>query len=520
MLANTPTACILPVMSMRCLLGWLMFSAFCWGCRSESLNDRLAGYGQAAAAGCVAPTPHSIDDQRAAAGLVDSTTTWGYVLEEGEEAVFSRAWLSDHSTSTIDIQYFIFSMDNVGLIALDHLLRAADRGVRVRMLVDDIMLDVNLADVAALNAHPNIEIRIYNPTEGKHAVQKAVHAVRDFQGFNQRMHNKTFVVDGHVAITGGRNIADEYFDYDQDYNFRDRDVLLIGAGAAEIAASFDAFWHHPLAMSIAQEEDALRIDQLYKSIHAYACDPENFWPEIRAMIEGIPEAIPRIVASGRLHRLDGMRFVSDAPGKNREGGFSGGGLSTDALLAEVQLARESVVIQSPYLVLTDLGLALFRDAVDRGVEVTILTNSLSSTDNLEAFNGYQRIRQALLDAGVQVYEYRPDAAIRKQLITAQKQQRAGYVPTFGLHAKSMVVDHRTVVIGTFNLDPRSANLNTECVAIMESAPMAAQVEALMRQELAPENAWHTTMNWNPDGEAGRWKQFTCWLRSIVPTAVL
>ena len=126
----------------------------------------------------------------------------------------------------------------------------------------------------------------------------------------------------------------------------------------------------------------------------------------------------------------------------------------------------------------------------------------------------------LIAAGVQVYEYRPDAAIRKQLITAEKQKRAGYVPVFGLHAKSMVVDHRTVVIGTFNLDPRSANLNTECVAIMESAPMASQVEALMLKELAPENAWHTTGDWNPDGEAGRWKQFQCWLRGIVPTSVL
>lgn len=501
----------------------LTIMALLGGCDTESLNDRLDAYTGVATVegGCQSALTESIADQIATAGLTDSTATWAYVLEEGEEAVFTRAWLSERATHTIDIQYFIFSMDNVGIIALDYLLRAADRGVQVRMLVDDIMLDVALDDVAALNAHPGIEIRVYNPTEGKNAAQKVAAAVRDFQGFNQRMHNKTFVVDGQVAITGGRNIADEYFDYDQEYNFRDRDVLLIGTTAGAIGMSFDAFWNHPLAVDVAKSAGAADdLAALSDQIHAYSCDPENFWPEIRALIDGIPEAIPHIIEAGRLHRVDSVRFVSDAPGKNASGGFSGGGASTDALLALVQNAQESVMIQSPYLILTELGLGLFEDAVARGVEVTILTNSLCSTDNLEAFNGYQRIRDELLAAGVQVYEYRPDAAIRKQLITAEKQKRAGFVPVFGLHAKSMVVDGRIVVIGTFNLDPRSANLNTECVAIMQSPPMAKQVEALMLEELAPENAWHTTSDWNPDGEAGGWKQFQCWLRGVVPAAVL
>lgn len=501
--------------------GWMgCLSMLVWGCGSEVLDQRLDAYEGAPAADCGQATVHTIPEQRTAAGLTDTTATWAYVLEEGEEAVFTRAWLSDHSVRSIDIQYFIFSMDNVGIIALDYLLRAADRGVQVRMLVDDIMLDVALEDVAALNAHPNIEIRIYNPTPGKHALQKVVNAARDFDGFNQRMHNKTFVVDGEVAITGGRNIADEYFDYDQTYNFRDRDVLLIGAGAEAIATSFEAFWSHPLAEAIPSDDGGNQASGLFGRIEAYSCDPENFWPEIRALIDGIPDAIPHILASGRLHKLEDYRFVSDAPGKNDSGGFSGGGASTDALLALVRDAKESVLIQSPYLVLTDLGLGLFRDAVERGVEVTILTNSLCSTDNLEAFNGYQRIRTGLLEAGVKVYEYRPDAAIRKRLVTAEKQKRAGYLPVFGLHAKSMVVDHHTVVIGTFNLDPRSANLNTECVAIMASAPMAAQVEALMREELAAENAWSTTLESNPDGEAAAWKRFQCWLRGVVPTSIL
>lgn len=501
-------------------IGCWMVLCLCSACGSPDLESRLSGYATPKNAGCASAKVHSIGEQCAKAGIDDSTSTWAYVLEEGEEAIFSRAWLSDHSEQTIDVQYFIFSMDNVGLIALDYLIRAADRGVRVRILVDDILLDVKAEDIAALNAHPNIEIRIYNPTSGKNAVQKAIQVARDFQGFNQRMHNKTFVVDGQVAITGGRNIADEYFDYDQAYNFRDRDVLLIGKGAESISESFETFWNHPLAMKIVGEPADLGNEALFGQIQAYACDSVNFWPEVRSLIDGIPEAIPHVLASGRLHRLTGFEFVSDEPGKNEIGGFSGGGASTDALTRRVARAVESVIIQSPYLVLTAEGIELFRQAVLRGVEVTILTNSLCSTDNLEAFNGYQRIREDLLEVGVRVFEYRPDAAIRKELITAQKQKRADYIPTFGLHAKSMVVDHRTVIIGTFNVDPRSANLNTECLAIMESDAMARQVEALMLRELAPENAWQTTAAWNPDGQASRWKRFSCWLRGIVPAAVL
>ena len=504
-------------------LGALPIALLCLGCGGTALTDRLEPYAGAetSCADGVEKSADGIDAQRAAAEVQGDSTTWAYVLEEGEEAIFSRAWLSQNAERSIDIQYFIFSMDNVGIIALDYALKAADSGVKVRMLVDDFMRDVSPGDIAALNAHPNIDIRIYNPTEGKNILGKALHAVGDFQGFNQRMHNKTFIVDGNVAITGGRNIADEYFDYDQEYNFRDRDVLLLGRGARDIQASFDAFWNHPLAVDLGPGDGtAQTAAALSDCIAAYACDPENFWPEIRALIDGIPDAIPHIVASGRLHRIDDFRFVSDDPGKNSSGGFSGGGKSTDALMELVASAQTSILIQSPYLVLTEQGLGLFSQAVARGVEVTILTNSLCSTDNLEAFSGYQRIRQELLASGVKVFEYRPDARIRKQLITAEKQKRSGYVPTFGLHAKSMVIDHNTAVVGTFNLDPRSANLNTECVAIMRSSALAGQVEALMLEELAPENAWLSTLESNPDHHAGSWKRFSTWLRRIVPASLL
>ncbi len=158
------------------------------------------------------------------------TQTAVFVLEDGAGSMVSRAWLSEYAEKTMDIQYFIFSLDNVGLIACDYIVRAADRGVKVRILVDDIMVDADIDEVLTLNAHENIEIKIYNPgvNLGKNILGKLKKFATDFRLANQRMHNKTFTVDGRVTITGGRNIADEYFDYNREYNFRDRDVLLLG----------------------------------------------------------------------------------------------------------------------------------------------------------------------------------------------------------------------------------------------------------------------------------------------------
>jgi len=166
-----------------------------------------------------------------------------YVLEDGDGSMIVRAWLSEHAEKSIDIQYFIFSVDNVGLIACDYLVRAADKGIKVRILVDDIMVEADPEDIMTLDNHENIEIKIYNPGAnlGKNIGQKLVKIAKDFRGFNQRMHNKTFIVDGKVVITGGRNIADEYFDYDHEYNFKDLDFLLLGKIGQDVQNSFNLF---------------------------------------------------------------------------------------------------------------------------------------------------------------------------------------------------------------------------------------------------------------------------------------
>lgn len=447
-----------------------------------------------------------------------------YVLEDGGGSLVARAWLAEYAEKTIDIQYFIFSPDNVGLIACDYLVRAADRGVKVRLLVDDVMVEAGVHKILVLDSHENIDIRIYNPgvNLGKNLFNKIKKFSTDFKGANQRMHNKTFVVDGKVCITGGRNIADEYFDYDHEYNFRDRDVLLLGKVNEDIEKSFEDFWTSALSVPITElvsEEEANYADTTrFDRLHQYACNPDNFWPQVRDRIQNLHKHFTTLQEN--LVWLEDVHFVSDVPGKNDNPGLGGGGITTDTLINLIKKAKHTIDIQSPYLITSDLGKKLLKDAVDRGVKVRILTNSMASTDNMEAFSGYKRERLKLLNTGVHIYEFRPDAKERYQVMTGALQEKLNFIPIFGLHAKSMVVDGKIVVIGTFNLDPRSANLNTECVTVIRSERVAKGVLAGMETEFAPENSWETTATFNPDTVASRSKRSKTWSVRMIPKDIL
>lgn len=450
-----------------------------------------------------------------------------YVLEDGAGSMVTRAWFSEYAEESINIQYFIFSTDNIGLIACDYLVRAADRGVKVNILVDDIMVNTDIQDILTLNSHENIKIKIYNPgvNLGKNVFSKLKKFSMDFRSANQRMHNKTFIVDDKLAITGGRNIADEYFDYDHAYNFRDRDVLLLGKSSRDMNRSFYDFWNDSLSVPVEtiNEDEALNVSdpQRFERLHEYACNPENFWPQVRSRLDSFPSMFADLLSSGQLVWLKDVGFVSDLPGKNDgASGLGGGGKTTSALLSLVSGAKKSIDIQSPYLITTELSRGLFKKAVDRGVKIRILTNSLASTDNVEAFSGYQKDREELLETGVEIFEFRPDAAERMQIMTGELQETLDYKPIFGLHAKSMVIDGEITVIGTFNLDPRSANLNTECLAIIPSTQIAESVSRGMEIEFMPENSWHTTLDFNPDSEVGRGKRVKTWTRKILPKDIL
>lgn len=450
-----------------------------------------------------------------------------YVLESGSNSIVTRAWLSETAEKTIDIQYFIFSTDNIGLIACDYLVRAADRGVKIRILVDDIMVDARVEDILTLNSHKNISIKIYNPgvNLGKNLVSKIAKFAIDFRNSNQRMHNKTFIVDDKVVITGGRNIADEYFDYDHEYNFRDRDVLLIGKTSKQVKSSFNTFWNAKQSVAITSIVNENRIDinnkNRFDNLHQYACNPDNFWPQIRTKIENFSQTIKKIKNSDKLVWVNNVSFISDIPGKNStKFGLGGGGKTTSNLMALIKNAKHSVAIQTPYLITTKLSQNLFRKAIKRGVKIRVLTNSLASTDNLEAFASYQSDRKKLLKMGVEIYEFKPDAAVRKEIMNNKLQQKLEFTPTFGLHAKSMVIDDKITVIGTFNLDPRSANLNTECVTIIDSEIVAKNVLNGFNKEFEPENSWKVTLTFNPDKKVKRKRRIKTWTRKILPKGVL
>jgi len=445
-----------------------------------------------------------------------------YILEKGEEALIGRAWLAQHATQSIDVQYFIWSTDNIGILAAEQLLSAAERGVAVRVLVDDLMIDAQSRTLLLLSAHPNAQIRIYNPnlSVGVSLWQRIVNAVTSFRAINLRMHDKTAIFDGVAGITGGRNMADEYFDYDHEYNFRDRDVLLVGPAVGDMTENFNEFWNSEFAVPVedilgdeAQSVTEADVATRARELHAYANDPANFAPQVREAIASAPASFPYLLQA---MSWEDVMFVSDVPGKNTgESGLQGGGESTTHLLDAVSGAQESVLIQSPYLVMPEGGIELFETLVDRGVRIRVSTNSLASTDNIQAFSGYHEQREELLCAGVELYEFKPYPKIRDELIDRYPAIAASD-PVFALHAKSMVVDGKTVYIGTFNLDPRSANLNTEVGALVDSEQLAEQLTASIERDIHPDNSWRTTAEFNPDSVVGRRKRFRLWLNEILP----
>jgi putative cardiolipin synthase len=431
-----------------------------------------------------------------------------YVLDTGEEALLARAWLAEHAERTIEVQYFIWSADNIGILASEALLRAAERGVKVRVIVDDLMIDAPDESLLALARHPDIDIRIYNPKNsvGVPVQKRVLNVATDFRGVNQRMHDKTFIVDGKIAITGGRNMADEYFDYDHEYNFRDRDALVLANVAQAMQASFNRFWDSALAAPVETLYDGIGLMQknvkvddagvtnAYRELHEYAMSPENFAPEVRAAIGSVPTAFPRLTEQVVWGQVE---FISDVPGKNDNNfRLGGGGMTTAALAKLVDSAQKSITIQSPYLVLSDEAIALFEKAIARGVNIRINTNSLASSDNLQASSGYRNQRDRLIKMGLNIYEYRPDPAIRSKLLKSAISDKIA-PPIFALHAKTMVADSSIAFIGTFNLDPRSENLNTEVGVIVHEARLARAVEIAIETDMLPENSWDAATD-DPD----------------------
>jgi cardiolipin synthase C len=453
-----------------------------------------------------------------------------YVLNRGADALMTRAWLAQHAQHTIEVQYFIWSTDNIGILASEALLSAADRGVKVRVIVDDLLIDAPDKTLLALAKHKNIQISIYNP---KHSVgttfyKRILNLITDFRGANQRMHDKTFIVDGKVAITGGRNMAAEYFDYHHRYNFRDRDVLLLGEVVKTMQTSFNQFWQSDLSHRVESLYDGNALmeakvsvssketQKIYADLHSYAKQKEHFSPEVSAAIDAIANSFPSLA---KQVVWGDVTFISDYPGKNKQKISLGGGGRTSSSLAKlVEGAKQSIIIQSPYLVMSDTAKTLFKQAINRGVKVRINTNSMASTDNLMAFSGYRNQRQELLKMGVEIFEFKPHPEEQYALMQDSfiiKQQ----LPIFAIHAKGMVVDNQILYIGTFNFDPRSENLNTEVGAIITNKILAKEVADAIAIDMDAKNSWHTATD-NPDQYADWVKRLKVGFLQIMPIKAL
>jgi cardiolipin synthase C len=417
------------------------------------------------------------------------------LLDRGEEALVWRGMLADRATRTIDAQYFIWSQDNVGTIAAERLLQAAERGVRVRVIVDELSLDADPRFLARLNAHPLVEIRLYNPVGslGLGAMKKVgriVQTLGDFRRLNRRMHNKVFVVDGSVAIVGGRNVADEYYDLNPRYNFRDRDVLAIGPVVPQISKGFDEYWNDPWVVPIDAALDvgvtAEARDAYYRQLHAYASHPKNFPPRFAESLADIGARFDMLDASGMYWGR--ARAVYDRPGKNpdldRLDAFGESGRQ----LTELALStRRELIAETPYLIMLKGTYDLLQRLRGQGVRIALVTNSMAATDAVWVHASYAFQRRRLLRMGVELFEYRSDAQDRSNLMA-----RYGLMEKktpMAIHAKTMVIDRKVVFIGSFNMDPRSTHINTEVGLIIESPALAGDVAELIERDMAPHNSW-------------------------------
>jgi putative cardiolipin synthase len=375
---------------------------------------------------------------------------------------------------------------------MQRLLAAAERGVRVRVLVDDSMTESDPEYLALFGAHPNVEVRLYKPfgSRAKSLVLRWIDFVADLRVLNRRMHNKLFVVDGSVAIAGGRNIASEYFEYPGPFVFRSRDLLALGPVVETAGEAFDLYWNSDWSVPIEDvvtpaptSEAASRAKQ---GLDRFAADASHYppgfpdgprdidvqmaglgagllWGEDRLLVDAVPEREGRPQTHAELDRT---------------------GVTLRRVMAE---AEREVLIESAYLILLDGGFAAVDALTQRGTVVKLATNSMASNNHLAAFVGYAKQRRKLLATGAELYEMRPDAAAERALFSAAQLEENG--THFGLHSKTAVFDRKVAFVGSFNLDPRSVNLNTEMGWLVKSESLAHAVADSIESDIAAGNSW-------------------------------
>lgn len=448
------------------------------------------------------------------------------LLDQGHDALLTRLQMIESATRSIELQVFIYDLDESGTLMLDALVRAARRGVKVRVLLDQLygltrpQLQAKLAVL-----HENFELKLYSPMFNQAKTSKAeffAGILFRFRNINQRMHNKLLLVDGRMAVVGGRNIQDRYFDWGAGYNYRDRDLWVAGPVTARMRDNFNAFWTSPRSRSAHELDDVARVLLDARAEPARLALPKRDYSERMQTFKAMSQDGPRLMAElvPYLHTVEAVRFYADLPDKHAEAASSRARAS-NAVYQVISEAKHSVLLQTPYLVMSRMARQTFRGLQRRPapVRVEVSTNSLAATDAFPVYalsHKYKRLY--LRELGFRIHEFKPYPATALMRVgqgvgwTGKHERAATDAPALfgytgsgsggrlaesadkkgrrvGLHAKSMVVDGRIAVIGSHNFDPRSDDFNTESMLLIEDAPFAAQLADSIRTDMQPDNAW-------------------------------
>lgn len=442
------------------------------------------------------------------------------------DAFASRVHLIRTAEKTLDVQYYIWHADMTGTLLMKELLNAAERGVRVRLLLDDNGIRGIDAELAALNNHQNFEVRLFNPFVVRNP--KWLGNISDFSRLNRRMHNKSLTADNLATIAGGRNIGDSYFGAaEEGVLYSDLNVLLTGLVVSEVSDDFDRYWtsesSYPADRILPDVEPNMLVRLTEKASEVESDSAASDY--VKAISQS--DFSTNLLNGNLKFEWTEVQMVSDDPAKGL-GESDHEGLLTSQLQEIIGVPENKVILISAYFVPTDSGVDAFRNMTERGVNVQILTNSLSASDVTVVHAGYSKYRKDLLQAGVQLYEIRlPTAGIEQNLGTGP----LGSAAT-SLYAKTFSVDSKRVFVGSFNFDPRSVNLNTELGFVINSPSLASQIAHLFEERI-PENAYEVRLNENDslywieqkDGrlihhetepESSIWMRIWIWLLSILP----
>ena len=406
------------------------------------------------------------------------------MLGDPLQALASRVLLARAAQRGLDVQVYIWRPDVSGQLLLHELWRAARRGVRVRLLLDDngsAGMDIWLQ---ALAAQPGVEVRLFNPFRQREF--KLLGYLTDFERLNRRMHDKSFTADSLATIVGGRNVGDMYFGGDATLLFSDLDLLALGPAARATARQFDSYWNSPLASPLAAVVDP--ADPVALASHQQMLTTPGSTPEAARLVAGLqtsPWLASPLVANPLTHWAP-VVVMSDSPDKVDDA-LPVGATSrrmVESLRAWLRKSRRTLDLMSPYFVPGDAGVQALIELAHRGVAVRVITNSLAATDVVAVHAGYARHRRTLLAAGIQLYELKPDADSQAHRAALPWRIRLGASSAASLHGKSFVVDGRHVFVGSFNLDQRSAYLNAEIGLTVDSETLARTLTAGIDRDLA------------------------------------